>query len=688
MILDGLLDRNFPQQPIVIASISYFISLFLLNFIRINYVFYVLCIFLLFLLLSIIFRNITFAISFVFVCISCVVFSVQFYKKEIYFNSMKNKNISVVCYATDYPFYTEDYFRYTVQVEKELNNDIPKFKMNLYSTSNLGIEPFQKFKIDIHTHEDTNIKHYLYLKSQGIYLSGNAISPYNIEYLDEIKNIKKYLFDFRAKIVNYSTRMFDSQSESLVKAFLFGDKKQLNHETKELFYKSSVSHLLAISGFHFSLLIKILYNFLKLFKFKKKYLELSCIIFIIFFTIIVGFHPSSLRAGIMLTIYFLAKLLFLSDNSLNSLGVSLLVILLINPNSCTDIGLILSFLSSISIILFNNKISNKIFKNIKNKSIFLDYIISNISDSISVSICTLPVTCIYFKYLNSLFIFSNLIIQSQLYAFFVIILISIFYSFFFSFDYFNNYVNIIVKLMLTSLEKFSHAIQINLDYSFINLCISSILIVISFSILFSSLEKSLLKITEMSFIFFSLGIISYQLRTRNSLNLKIINSKDILLSNEKESILIFESKNFDNLFPYLNNNSYKIDIGNSKIDSDVKIDNKKLYKFYAFNNRIKISIFTINNNMWIRIKLFDKIVLICPNGADAVYLPENLRKCNIFIAFKLPNRFDIIQYNNIIYASDFNLTNYSKLPKECLVSNQGNVYINFKNNGYTIRRNF
>ena len=663
-------------------------SLFFLNFIYIDYISYILGIFLAFLLLSILFKNVTFIISLVFVCISCVVFSVQFHKKEIYFNSMKNKNMSVVCYATDYPLFTEDYFRYTVEVEKELNNEIPKFKMNLYSTSNLGVDPFQKFKIDVHTRENTNIKYYLYSKSQGIYLSGNAVSPYNIEYLEEIRNIKKYLFDFRTKIINYSTKMFDSQSESLVRAFLFGDRKQLNHETKELFYKSGVSHLLAISGFHFSLLIKIIYNFLKLFNLKKKYLELSCIVFIIFFTIIIGFHPSSLRVGIMLIIHFLAKLLFLNDDSINSLGIALLIILLISPNSCADIGLILSFISSLSIILFNKKVFNNIFKNIKNKSIFSNYIISNVSDSIAVSICTLPIMCIYFKYLNSLFIFSNLFIQAQIYAFFTIILISIFYSFFFNFNFLSNYVNLIVKIIFKSLETFSQAIQINLDYSFINLCISSILIVISFSILFGDLEKDLFKIAEISFIFFSLGIISYQCRTRNSINLKIINSKDILISNEKDNILIFKSKNFDNLFQYLNNNSYKIDIGNSKMESNVKINNENFYKFYAFNDKLKMSIFTINNSTWIKIKLFDKVVLVCPNGADTRDLPENLRKCNIFIAFKLPNKFDTIQYDNIIYISDFNQVNYSKLPQDCFVSNQENVCINFKNNKYAIRRNF
>ena len=687
MILDGLQDKNFPQQPVLVAAISYFVSLFLLNFIHINYIFYILTIFILLTFINIFLKNFTFIISFTFICISCIVFSIKFYRKDVYFNSMRDKRMSIICHSIDYPSYTEEKFKYIVEVSEELNNKIPKFKMNLYSTTNLGVDPFRKFKINVYTYRDNDIRYSLYLKSQGIYLSGVALSPYNIEYLDEVKNVKRYLFEIRNKIINYSTKIFDSQCESLVRAFIFGDKKQLNSETKILFYKSGVAHLLAISGFHFSLLIKILYNILKLFNIKKKYLEISCTIFIVLFLLLVGFHPSSVRAGIMLLIYFLSRILFLSYDSLNSLGVALITILLINPDSCTDVGLLLSFISSISIILFSKKLSDKIFRRIKNKSRIINYIISNISDSIVTSVCTIPIIIIYFKYLNSLFIFSNLFIQIQLYAFFIIIFVSIFYNSIFSISFFSNLSNLIAKSIIILLEKFSNLPQINLDYSFINLCISSTLVVISFTILFGDIEKDFLKVSEISFIFFSLGIISYQYSNNESIRLKIIKSKDILISNGKDSIFIFKSENLNNLFYYLNGNTYKINIGSSKIESNVKINSENFYKFSAWN-KVKMSIFTINNNLWIRVKIFDKTILICANGADVRYLPENLRTCNIFIAFKLPNKFDIIKCDNMIYVDNFNKENCNKIKRQCLFSNNENFEIKFKNNKYNIKRNF
>ena len=65
----------------------------------------------------------------------------------------------------------------------------------------------------------------------------------------------------------------------------------------------------------------------------------------------------------------MAKIFFKNYDALNSLGVSLIIILLINPDSCLDIGLWMSFLSSASIITFSNKLKKNILlklKNIKN----------------------------------------------------------------------------------------------------------------------------------------------------------------------------------------------------------------------------------------------------------------------------------------------------------------------------------
>ena len=442
----GLQD-NLPKQPVFISAVSYLAGLFILNFISIEWVILICFVLCSMLILSIFYKKVAFAILFFFLSLSCIVFYFKFYNKDILFNSMRGKKLSVICYPIDYPTYDERGFQYKVQVDEIVSNEeVPKFNMILYSSIDLGVEPFRKFKVNINTLDDREIKRYLYLRSKCIYMSG-VVQPHNdIEYLEEVSSLRKKIFNLREKTVDKLTRIFDSKCSELVKAMIFGDRNNLSKKTKTMFYRSGISHLLAISGFHFSLLTKILYNFLRFLRLKTRYSYVVCIFFTIFYSFIVGLHPSSARASIMLIIYFLSRILFLKSDSINSLGVSLMLILLINPNSSVDIGLFLSFLSSLSIILYSRKISEFIFSKIrllKDIHIFL-YITKNISDSIVSTSLTLPIVCIYFKYLNSLFIISNLFVSLQIYIFFSSVLLSILFYYFSNlkvFNYISNFMS-------------------------------------------------------------------------------------------------------------------------------------------------------------------------------------------------------------------------------------------------------
>lgn len=603
---------------------------------------------------------------------------------------MKEKEISVVCHPLDYPTYDEKGFQYTVQVDEvTFNEKIPKFKMNLYSSIDLGVEPFRKFKVNVNTLDNRNIKRYLYLKSKNIYVSG-IVKPYqDIEYLGEINSVRKIFFSIREKIVDKLTRIFDPKCSDLVKAMIFGDRNDLNKQTRIMFYKSGVSHLLAISGFHFSLLTKILYNFLRLLRLRARYSYVICILFIIFYSFIVGFHPSSVRASIMLTIYFLSKILFLRSDSINSLGISLMLILLFSPNSSVDIGLFLSFLSSLSIILYSQKVSEFVFNKIKllkDVHIFR-YITRNVSDSIVSTSITFPVVCIYFKYLNPFFIISNLFVSSQIYIFFITISLSVLFYYFSNIKIFNYASNLMSKLIFSSIEKLSSFPLINLDYSFINLCISSILLLVSTAVFLEILERNLLKLFIMSCIIVLLGIISHQFVNFNSIRI-YVDSSNILFRDKKESVLMFNSENLDKLPIYTGEASYKINCGESKIESDLKIDKNKIYKIGFWNGKLKILLFHKKNNLWVKINCLGKIILICMNGADVRYLPKTLRNCDILILLKIPNKFSLIKCKSTVYADNSYLlrNNLLKLKKGTIIANRSRIGINVNQDGYFINR--
>lgn len=135
----------------------------------------------------------------------------------------------------------------------------------------------------------------------------------------------------------------------LIAALATGDLDDRSLSTD--FSKLGVSHLLAISGFHFAIIAAVLELLLKPFcSYKKRALILMSMMALT--TLFLGGSPSVLRAFITLFIFLLAPLIQSQSRAENSLGAALLLILLIDPFSCFTIGFQFSFLATGGILLF------------------------------------------------------------------------------------------------------------------------------------------------------------------------------------------------------------------------------------------------------------------------------------------------------------------------------------------------
>ncbi|MBO6126540.1 MAG: ComEC/Rec2 family competence protein, partial [Clostridia bacterium] len=712
------------RQPLLASGMSVLFCFLIFNFLHIYCSFVLMGIFLIFFLFFYFFvKNKDFALIFASVFISSGIFIFNFYKNDIFTNSLKNQDIKITGYIIDMPVYSNNICKYNIQVESIENiknfKKIPKFKMQLISQSDINCDIYQKFKAKIHVQENTNLKEFLRLKSQNIKLSGFVSSYEPIERLEIKKNINYYILKIKENLLNYITKIFDNQSEAFIRAFLFRDRSKLNSGEILLFSESGISHFLAISGFHLAIIINILLNLFKFLNFKKRFSYLLCCVFILFFMFITGFTPSIMRSGIMFLIFILSKIFFKNYDALNSLGVALIIILLINPDSCLDIGLWMSFLSSASIITFSNKLKKFIFsklkniknnilnsssgsagenkKYIKNNKIFIlfNYIISNFSDSLTATVCVLPVSCLYFKSFSLVFFISNILISFQIYILILISILAILFNQIKIFSFLPSFASLISKSIIT-VTRFLSKFSINLDYKFIPVCVAFALILISYYILFCNIKKDFFKILFMILIFFDIGIISYQINHANSFDLKIFcsnYSKDILISNQKNNIIILQSKNLNKFNNYLSKNIMILSNNNLKINTknyfNIK-DNIK-YEFESQDKNFNMISYKINQKTWIKINLLGKIIIIALEGGDIKNLPEDFRKCDIFIAFKLPNNFQILNFKDIIFVDNSWLArfNYNKILKykNYISDNYYNILINFKNNNYIISRN-
>lgn len=117
------------------------------------------------------------------------------------------------------------------------------------------------------------------------------------------------------------------------------------------FQKVGLSHLLAISGFHFALLSFFLAFLLKRFL-PQRALACALILLLSIYFFYMGGSPSISRAWIGVVIYLIGLLFHLRPSPINTLGVALLLALALDPIILLNVGFQLSFAATLGILLF------------------------------------------------------------------------------------------------------------------------------------------------------------------------------------------------------------------------------------------------------------------------------------------------------------------------------------------------
>jgi len=166
------------------------------------------------------------------------------------------------------------------------------------------------------------------------------------------ERIKRAVADYTSSV------MESSRSGPFLAGMVTGqfDDTVLKHH----FGRFGVQHILAISGFHFSLLGAIAGFFLRLFMTKRFATGLLGILLSGYF-LILGVTASVLRAWLTITIAICAYLLQRRPTALNSLGIALAAVSLIEPSCYGQVGFQCSFAITAAILMFYHP-SHKLFE--------------------------------------------------------------------------------------------------------------------------------------------------------------------------------------------------------------------------------------------------------------------------------------------------------------------------------------
>lgn len=211
----------------------------------------------------------------------------------------------------------------------------------------------------------------------------------------------------RHKIFKIMDEMLAPRESALLKSMLVGDTQYLSCDMIKKIREYGLAHLLSVSGINIVYIVIIFRSILKLAKIRYRLVNSILIAILGLYVLVVGFTLSLIRATIMTVLSLMGEILFYNSETLSNLIVAALIILIINPFSFYSMGFQFSFIATLSIILFAQKIKEYLEKKPINK-----VLIEILSVSIAVNIGVLPLEVYYFNKLSLSSILINILISN------------------------------------------------------------------------------------------------------------------------------------------------------------------------------------------------------------------------------------------------------------------------------------
>lgn len=223
------------------------------------------------------------------------------------------------------------------------------------------------------------------------------------------------IFKFKnqlSQIINFG---LTEPAASLANAILLGNKKGINEDLREKFSQAGISHIVAISGMHISILSALVMGGLLAVGISRNTAFYFASAFLIFYITMIGLPASALRAGIMGFLLLLAMRFGRLSKSANSIALAGVILLFANPKLLRyDIGFQLSFLAVMGIIFYypilKNLSQKYILKRVKNLKIkqCLGLILEVLNITLSAQMLILPIIALNFSRISLISPVANL----------------------------------------------------------------------------------------------------------------------------------------------------------------------------------------------------------------------------------------------------------------------------------------
>lgn len=157
--------------------------------------------------------------------------------------------------------------------------------------------------------------------------------------------VRQMLFLFRQGCMKRLLNIMSREDAGIVGAMLLGDKSELDENIRSWYQTGGISHILAISGLHISMLGMFLYKILRKPGFPFWFCSMLSGISMLFYAVMTGAGTATCRAVVMFLVFLGAQCFGRTYDLANALSLAVLLLLVSNPLLLFTSGFQLSVLA-------------------------------------------------------------------------------------------------------------------------------------------------------------------------------------------------------------------------------------------------------------------------------------------------------------------------------------------------------
>ena len=330
-------------------------------------------------------------------------------------NSLSGETAEVTAIVTESPGYYDDHVRLTVKFEEVSLPGAPdNFKGILYCREGLLLDAGDRFTAEV-TFRGIPESSREYYYAEGIYISASLDKALTVDRAEDRFSLYGSISGIRNYLKSFFYDSLNDEEAALLTGISINDKSGFTDEMSVNFKRAGLSHIVAVSGMHLSIIAGVVSLILSKLRLSRRMSSVIMLPVVLFIMAVAGFTPSVIRAGIMVSVMLIGGMFFRKSDSLSSLGAAAIILIAINPLCTLSVSFQLSFAATAGLIILSPEIDSLLCKH-RFKSTVLnrmrDYLSVYFSVSAAATVFTLPVAALRFESVSVIAPISNTVLLS------------------------------------------------------------------------------------------------------------------------------------------------------------------------------------------------------------------------------------------------------------------------------------